>query len=134
MIAGMVSQVSNGSAVNGALVQVLQSGTVAGSTTTASDGSYSISNLAAGSYDVRVSATGFGTAIQSGNLVAANSTTTVNVGLSSPGTLSGKVTQSDGITAISGASQGTTVAGTAPSDSFGNYSISTLSGSYSAQP
>jgi YD repeat-containing protein len=52
--------------------------------------------------------------------------------------LSGKVTQSDGVTGISGAtvnaSQGSTAAATATTDSSGNYSIPTLSaGSYSAQ-
>jgi len=137
-VAGIVSRASNGRAVSGALVQALQTNTVIGSTNTGADGSYLISSLAAGSYDLRVTATGLGTAILSGNAVTANATTTVNAALSSAGTLSGKVAQSDGITAINGATvtatQGSTTAGAATTDSAGNYSIATLSaGSYSVQ-
>jgi YD repeat-containing protein len=137
-LAGIVSNAGNSSAISGALVQALQANTVVGNATTVADGSYSIPNLPAGSYDLRVTATGFGTTIQSANAVTANTTTTVNVALGSPGTLSGNVTQADGITAISGgtitAQQGATSVGTATTDTSGHYSIATLSASsYSVQ-
>lgn len=137
-IAGTVTNAGNNNAVSGALVQALQAHAVSGSATTASDGSYSISNLAANSYDVRVSANGFGTTISAGKVVVANATTTVNASLSAPGTLSGTVTQTDGVTAIGGATvtaaQGGTSAGAATTDMSGNYSIAALSaGNYTAQ-
>lgn len=137
-ISGTITQASNGSPISGALVEALQAGLVIASTTSASDGTYSISNLLSGSYDVRITASGFGTSIQSGTSVVAGSPTVLNVALSSPGTIAGQVTQSDGITAISGASltvlQGLTTAGTATTNASGNYSVGTLSaGSYSVQ-
>jgi YD repeat-containing protein len=137
-IGGIVTQSGNGTAVIGAAVEVLQANSVMGSTTTASDGSYTIRNLSAGNYDVLVAAVGLGTTLKTSNAVTANATTTVNFALSPPGTLSGGVKQGDGITAISGAtvtaSQSGDVVATATTDSSGNYSIATLApGIYSAQ-
>ncbi len=137
-LGGTVSQASNGTPISGALVEALQSNAVKASITSAADGTYTINNLSPGTYDLRVSATGFGTAIQTAFAVTAGTTTTANVALSSPGTISGRVTKSDGITTITGASltvlQGAITAGTATSDSTANYSVGNLSaGSYIVQ-
>jgi len=127
---GTVTRTSDGAAVSGALVEALQSNAAQASATTASDGTYSISNLNPGIYDMRVTATGYGTAILAGNNVATGGPTTVNVTLGSSGTISGTVTQADGITPFPGvtitALSGIDTAGTATSNSSGNYSISTL--------
>ena len=82
-IGGVVSQSGSGAAIGGALVEVLQSSVLKGSATTAANGSYSISTLAPGSYDVRASAAGYGTQTQNGQSVAAGITTTVNFSLAS---------------------------------------------------
>jgi len=116
---------------------VLQSNTVIASVTTAGNGGYGVQNLPAGTYDVRFSASGYGTAITPGNSVIYGTSTTVNASLASPGTISGRVTQTDGVTAIAGASvtaaRVSSAAGSATTDSNGNYSISTLAaGSYTA--
>jgi YD repeat-containing protein len=137
-ISGVVSQTSNGSPIAGATVQVMQTRTNSGSTTTGSDGNYSVSNLATGTYDVIASATGLGTVISQGNAVTAGSTTTVNVSLSLPGTVSGQVTASSGGGSISGASVNVLEAGdlvaSGSTDSSGNYSIGTIgSGTYNVQ-
>jgi len=137
-ITGTVTQASGGAAISGALVEVLQSNVVKTSTTTATNGTYTVSNLSPGSYDLRFSATGFGTTIQAGNNVAANGSITVNAALSSAGTVSGQVTIAGGTTPISGATvtafQGIDTAGTATTNATGNYSIATLSaGSYTVQ-
>src|SRR5437762_6729254 len=136
-ITGTVTRSSDGTAVGGALVEALVSNATQGSVTTASDGTYTISNLNPGSYDVRVTAGSYGTTILSTNSVAAGTSTTVNASLGLPGTVSGKITQSDGVTPFVGATitvlQGADTAGSAISDTSGNYSISTLAaGSYSA--
>jgi len=137
-LTGTVTQASGGAAIGGALVEVLQSNVVKTSTTTATNGTYTVSNLSPGSYDLRFSATGFGTTIQAGNNVAANGSITVNAALSSAGTVSGQVTIAGGTTPISGATvtafQGIDTAGTATTNATGNYSIATLSaGSYTVQ-
>ena len=127
---------SGGSGVSGATVNALQSGMVKASGTSGSGGSYTISNLAPGTYDMEVMASGYGNQAESGISVTANNSTTENFALSSPGTISGTVTKSNGTTAISGATinvyQGYTVVGTATTDSSGGYSIATLApGTYS---
>ena len=137
-VSGTVTRTSDGAAVSGALVEALQSNATQGSATTASDGTYSISNLATGIYDIRVTATGYGTTISAGNNVGAGGPATVNVSLGSAGTISGTITQSDGITPLPGALitalEGVDTAGTATSNSSGSYSISTLAvGSYIVQ-
>ncbi len=136
-ISGTVTAASNGNPISGASVQVLQSNTVIASVTTAGNGGYGVQNLPAGTYDVRFSASGYGTAITPGNSVIYGTSTTVNASLASPGTISGRVTQTDGVTAIAGASvtaaRVSSAAGSATTDSNGNYSISTLAaGSYTA--
>jgi YD repeat-containing protein len=137
-ITGTVTSASGGAAISGALVAALQSNVVTASTTTTTTGSYTLSGLTPGTYDIRVSASGFGTSIQTGKSVSAGGSTTVNASLPSPGTLKGKVTKVDGTTAIAGASvavlQGTDTASSATTDSTGAYSISNLSaGTYSVQ-
>jgi len=130
-IAGKITRSSDGTAVAGATVQALQYNVVKASASTASDGTYSMPNLPSGVFDVRASATGLATAVQAGNAVNPGTTATVNLALASPATVSGKVTQSDAITAISGASvtifQGTTAVSSASTDSTGGYTISTIS-------
>jgi YD repeat-containing protein len=137
-ISGTITNANGGAPISGATIQALQSNTVQGMATSASDGTYSVSSLSPGTYDVRVSASGFGTALTSGNTVTAGGQTTVNAALSAPGTISGKVTQSDGVTAIVGAAVVATQtgdsAGSATTDGTGNYSIPALSaGSYVVQ-
>ena len=137
-LSGTVTKSADGSAISAATVQALQSGTVKASTTTAANGTYSISTLAAGNYDVQVSATGFGTALRSTVAVAAGQTSTANFSLSSPGTIAGRVTQADGVTGISGASVqllvGSAGGSSANTDPSGNYSIGGLNaGSYTVQ-
>jgi len=137
-LSGSVTNASGGGAISGATVQALQSGAVRGSATTNGTGGYTISSLPAGSYDVQASASGFGTALQSPISVVPAQTATVNFSLATAATLSGKVTQSDGLTAIPGAGVtvflGRAVATAATTDASGNYSISGInSGSYSAQ-
>jgi hypothetical protein len=51
-ISGTVSNAGNAAGIAGAQVQALQANTVVGSASSASDGTYSIPNLAAGIYDV----------------------------------------------------------------------------------
>ncbi len=130
-ISGSVRNASNNSAINGATVQALQFGSVRGSAIADSNGTYTVPNLLPGTYDLKVSATGFGTAILPSNSVIAGGTTTVNASLSGAGTISGRVTRTDGVTAISGATVTAVQAGepaaSATADSNGQYSISTLS-------
>jgi YD repeat-containing protein len=130
-LSGTVTNAVGGAAISGATVQVLQNGAVKGTATTNGAGSYSISNVAAGSYDEQVSAAGFGTALQSSIAITANQTATSNVSLSAPGTISGTVTQSDGVSPIAGATVQVLVGranGTAATtDVNGAYSITGLS-------
>jgi hypothetical protein len=124
-----------GVGVVGASVAVLQNGIQKASAVTGSGGAYSIASLVPGTYDMEVTASGLGTQAISGIVAVAGSPTTKNFVLSSPGTISGTITQSNGTTAISGAtvnaSVGYTIVGTATSNGTGSYSIGTLSaGSY----
>jgi YD repeat-containing protein len=137
-IAGTITRTSDGAAVSGALVEALLSNASKGSITSASNGSYTISNLSPGTYDVRVTASGYGTAIQTGIIVSVGSPATANVSLSAAGTISGKVTTTDGVTAVGGASinvlKGTDTAGSSATNTNGNYSITTIApGNYSVQ-
>jgi len=137
-ISGAITRASDGVAINGALVEALQLGLVKGSATTASNGSYYILNLLAGTYDVRVSANGYVTKLQTGVAVVAGSTTTTNLALATAGTISGRVTRADGTTPIVGAAvefyQGPTSVGVAATNSTGDYSFTKLSpGTYTVQ-
>jgi YD repeat-containing protein len=136
-IAGTVTQSGSGTPIASALIEALQSNVVKTSTNSASDGTYSLTNVAPGVYDLRFSASGFGTSIQPGNTLSSG-TITVNGVLGSPGTISGHITQSDGVTPIQGAAvvalQGTDSAGNTTTSTNGSYSLSTLApGSYQVQ-
>ena len=135
-LSGAISNSSLGTPISGAQIQVEQSGEIKASASSDSNGNYTFSNLLGGTYDVVVSASGFGRSVSSPVSVPAGVTTTLNVSLSSPGTISGKVTQSDGVTPIAGATiealVGQASAGSAATDSNGNYTISGLNaGNYS---
>lgn len=80
-IAGTVTRTSDSAALNGALVVALQAGVVKASATTAANGSYSMTSVLTGTYDVRASAVGYQTKIQNGVAVTSNTTTTVNQNL-----------------------------------------------------
>jgi YD repeat-containing protein len=137
-LSGSVTRSSDGTPVNGALVEALQNNAVKFSGSTASNGSYTISSVTGGTYDLRVSASGLGSALQNAVSIPAGQNTTNNFSLSAPGTISGQVTQSDGVTPISGASVQVYVGAAAgagvATDGSGNYSIGTLNaGTYSVQ-
>lgn len=129
-INGTVTDAGNGSAISGASVEALRSNTVLASTTTATDGTYSIPNLSTGSYDIRFSASGYGTKIVPGNFVSSGGSVTANASLSLPGTIAGQVTQADGTTPIAGAMvsavQGSSSTASTTTDSSGSYSLATL--------
>jgi len=137
-LSGTVTKTSDGTAINGATVQALQNGAAQGSATTNASGGYSIANLAAGTYDVKFTATGFGTAFANGILLSVGGTTTQNASLATPGGVTGQITQAGGSSPISGATvtvlQGSEAAGSAASDTSGNYTVSGLApGSYTVQ-
>jgi len=100
---GTVTQSGPGTPINGALVELLQNNVVQTSATTAANGAYSISNVAAGTYDVRFSKSSFGTVLSAANGISAGGSTTINAALPAPGTISGTVTKASGGTAIAGA-------------------------------
>ncbi len=77
-IAGIVSQVTNGLPIGGALVEVLQANAVRAITGTGTNGSYSVSGLPAGTYGVRASAANFAAQQQNGVAVSNGGTSTVN--------------------------------------------------------
>jgi YD repeat-containing protein len=129
-LSGSVTKASDGTAISGATIQALQGGVVKGSASSAADGTYSISSLVAGSYDIKFSAAGYGTAISLSVSVTAGGTTSQNASLATPGSLGGQVTQSGGSTPVTGAMltvyRGGESAGTATTDTNGNYTVSGL--------
>lgn len=80
-ISGAITQSGNGVAIPNALVEALQAGVVKGSATSGGDGSYAITGLLSGSYDVRASAGRFITQTQNGIAVSAPGATSVNFSL-----------------------------------------------------
>ncbi|HZN00858.1 MAG TPA: carboxypeptidase regulatory-like domain-containing protein, partial [Pyrinomonadaceae bacterium] len=137
-IAGTVTRAGDGVPISGALVEALQSGIVKGSTNTLGDGTYSIANLAPGTYDIRGSAAQYATQISTGVVVVAGSATTANLALSPPGTILGHVTRSDGITPIVGAIvkvfQGANVVAKVTTDVSGDYAANSVApGTYTVQ-
>ena len=101
-IAGTISRATGGQAISGATVDVLQAGTLKATRTTPANGTYTVTGLTSGSYDVRVAAAGFATEMRAGVIVG-SSTTTVNVALAVPGSITGTVKESDGVTPVAGA-------------------------------
>ena len=136
-VTGTVTAASTGNPVSGATVEILKSNAVVASSTTASNGTYTISNINPGTYDLLASASGLGTQTQPGSVIG-TAPFTANFALPTPGTSSGQVVRSDGITTIPNATVTITQSGInvggASTDASGNYSITNLSpGSYSGQ-
>ncbi len=136
-LSGTITRTTGGAAVSGASVQAILAGVSVGSATTNGSGAYSISALAPGTYDARVSATGLFTEVRSTS-ISSGATTTLNVGMLQPGSISGKVTQSNGTTPIAGAAvtlySGPTPKGAASTNATGDYSVGGLRpGSYTVQ-
>jgi YD repeat-containing protein len=77
-IAGTITRTSDSTPISGALVEALQAGVVKNSATTAANGTYTMSNVITGTYDVRISAVGYQTKLQTSKTVTTNTTTTVN--------------------------------------------------------
>ena len=123
-INGTVTDTSTGSPIAGANVSTQPATTT---TTTDAQGTYSISNVAPGSYTVIASASGYITGNASAT-VTGGQTATANLALQpSPttGTISGTVTDESTGTPIAGASVSTQPATTtATTDTQGNYAIS----------
>ena len=135
---GSVTRVTGGTGIGGASVQVLQTEIVKGTTTTASDGSYSMAALLPGTYDVRVLATGFSAELRSSQTITSSTTTTLNVSMYAPGSVGGRVTQADGVTPLSGAAvsiySGPAQKGTTNTNGTGDYTIGGLHpGSFTVQ-
>ena len=137
-VTGTVTRAGDGVPIGGALVEALQSGIVKGSTNTLGDGTYSIANLAPGTYDMRGSAAQYATQISTGVVVVAGSATTANLSLSPPGTILGHVTRSDGITPIVGAIvkvfQGANVVAKVTTNGSGDYTANSVApGTYTVE-
>ncbi len=122
-LTGTVTRVTGGTAIAGASVQAFLAGSLKGSATTAANGSYSIPTLDPATYDVRVTAAGFSNELRQSVVITNTTTTTLNVTMFVPGTVSGTVTQADGVTPISGAAvtvyAGPNQAGTASTNAAG---------------
>ena len=80
-IAGVITRVSNGAAISGALVEAIQGTSIAASATTNSSGNYSIAGLTVGSYTVRASSTGLVPQMLNNVAVTSGNTTTVDLSL-----------------------------------------------------
>jgi len=137
-LVGQVTRASDGSVVSGAQIQVMQGGTVENAVVSDSNGKYTIFNLKAGPSDIKISASGLGSSFTPALFIRAGQITTLNVSVSTPGTISGTITQADGVTPIQGAnvtaSVGQLSATSATSGSNGSYSISGLTaGNYTVQ-
>jgi hypothetical protein len=137
-ISGTITAASSGQPVAGAIVESLQAGGVRGAARTRSGGTYSLTGLNGGIYDVRVSADGYATELRTGLNVSAGSTTIANIALIKVGAISGVVTQANGTTAIAGATvkffQGSILVGKAITSGSGSYSVQQLKpGSYMVQ-
>ena len=133
-ISGTVTNSLTHAAIANAIVAC--TGTLAcTSTTTLSDGTYTLSNLAEGSYDVTASATGYSPETVTAINVGPGGTPTQNFELAPlPGQITGHIYQSDGVTPISGATvacTGTLTCISATSAGDGDYKLSNLTeGSY----
>jgi YD repeat-containing protein len=115
----------------------MQQGVVEGADTSDANGNYLI-YLRASAYDIETSASSFGTSLNSGTPIIASSTTTLNVSLSAPGAISGTVTQTNGVTPISGATVqalvGYALVASVTTASNGSYTLSGLNaGNYQVQ-
>ena len=129
-VAGTIIANSTGAPISAAFVEALESGVFISGGRTSNTGEYSFTDLKPGTYDIRVSADGYKTLTSAGIVVSLGSTSTVNASLHRPGTISGRVTKSDGITAIPHAAvkvyQATTLVGRALTNSTGDYTVDNL--------
>jgi YD repeat-containing protein len=135
---GTITRVTGGTPISGATVQAVLAGVVKGSSNSAANGTYSISGLDPGSYDVRVFASGFANELRQTVAVTSSTSTTLDVGMYQPGSASGRVTQIDGITPLVGAAVtvyvGPSQKGSTNTNATGDYLISGLRpGSYTVQ-
>ena len=80
-VSGTVTKSAGGGAITGALVEALQSGVVKGTASSNSSGSYTITGLVPGSYDIRGTAGGFTPQTQTGVTVNGGATATANFSL-----------------------------------------------------
>jgi len=129
---GTVTQSSNGAVVSGASVKAFKAGVANNTGTTAGTGVYTLSSVVPGTYDLVISATGLGTTILPNVVAIAGTTTTTNISLSStPGSIAGTITLSDGVTAVNAATvtayQSAEVAGTSTTNATGAFTIASLS-------
>jgi YD repeat-containing protein len=137
-MSGAITRTTGGTPIAGATVQAVLTGIVKGSATSAADGSYSIPSLDPATYEVRVTATGFSSELRQGIAVTSSTATTLNITMSSPGALAGKITQADGTTPIAGAAvtaySGAFQKGSTNTNATGDYSLSGLhAGAYTLQ-
>ncbi|MGH2407414.1 MAG: carboxypeptidase-like regulatory domain-containing protein [Candidatus Limnocylindrales bacterium] len=125
-ISGKVTNSSGGAAISGASVAI--SG--GASTTTDSSGNYSFTGLAPNSYSLTASRTGFTSSAPANVVVTAGANTVQNFALvpvpPTTGSISGKVTNSSGGAAISGASVAISGGASTTTDGSGNYSFTGL--------
>ena len=138
-IAGKVTSTVDGSALSGAVIEVLVGSVVKSSTTCNADGSYSI-KVTTGTYDVRASSSGYQMQTKAGVVVVVGSTTTVNFALTPTqppvlyGYIAGKVTSTVDGSGLSGALvevlEGGVVKASATCDISGLYSIEVATGVY----
>ena len=136
-ISGTITRATGGSAISGATIEARQAGILKSSVTTAANGTYSIANLDPATYDVRVLASGFSNEVRS-TVISPNATSTVNVALSQPGSISGTITEADGTTPIAGAAValyfGPVAKGATSTNGTGAYSLANLPpGAYTVQ-
>ncbi|GAB1765757.1 carboxypeptidase regulatory-like domain-containing protein [Priestia megaterium] len=136
IVTGIVSS-TNGTAIQGAVVEVLDAGNnVIATVTTNVQGQYTVNQLAPGTFQLRAKAQNSQTTLL-GFTVQAGQTTTQNVILQpSPGTLTGVVNDAQTVASLSGASvnivnQGGITVATATTNAQGQYSVANLApGSY----
>ncbi len=132
---GAITRATDSAPVQGATVQAVLAGVIKATATTPADGTYSVGGLDAGTYDLRVLATGYSSEVRSVAVVA-DTPTNVNVAMSHPGSISGQVTAAG--TPLPGAAVTMFLngiqKGTANTNTSGNYSIAALHpGSYTLQ-
>lgn len=131
-LAGAVTRTSDNGPVDGATVEALQAGAVKGTATTAPDGTYTMTNVEAGTYTLRVTAVGCQPATRDGVVVSAGASRTENFLLENVGSLSGKVTEPNGVTAVAGATvklvRGPTVVNTATANASGDFAFANVEG------
>ena len=132
-IAGTITRNSNGAALPGATVDVLQAGAVKATATSDASGHYATSTLTSGLYAIRVSAAGFVPETRTSLAVGGGTATNVNVAMTTAGTIAGQVTALGG-GAIAGAAVAVTTAGggvaSTTADAAGAYTVAVKPGTY----